>query len=91
MGKPRFAWQSWPSRTATGSDTGGPEDLLALARTHDAVAGRLAEQASRLDPSGSTPALRPLRWMVREHRIKALLLRGRAGCVRDRPPPRALG
>jgi hypothetical protein len=67
------------------------DDLLAHARTHEAVAECLADKAFRLDPSGSSPVFRPLRWMVRDHRIKALLLRGQAACIGSDIPPRAPG
>lgn len=83
MAEPGFASPLWPPRSATASRAAQVEDLLAHARTHDAVAERLAGKATRLDPSDSSPALRPLRWMVRDHRIKALLLRGQAACVRS--------
>lgn len=53
-------------------------DLLWAAQTHEAVADSLADKACRLDPTGALPALRLLRRMVRDHRIKAMLLRGQA-------------
>lgn len=53
-------------------------NLLWGAQTHEAVADNLSDKAHRLDPTGTLPALRLLRRMVRDHRIKALLLRGQA-------------
>ncbi|AWN37771.1 hypothetical protein [Methylobacterium radiodurans] len=88
MADPRFASPSWPLRPGAGSRAPRElDDLLAHARTHDAVAECLADKAFRLDPSGSSPVLRPLRRMVRDHRIRALLLRGRAACIRSDDPP----
>jgi hypothetical protein len=81
MGTPHFASPMRPRRRMEAPDAARMEDLVARARTHDALAGNLAGKASRLDPTGSLPALRPLRWMVCEHRIKALLLRGQAACI----------
>lgn len=92
MGNPRLDSPSWPLRPGAGPRTPRElDDLLAHARTHEAVAECLADRAFRLDPSGSSPVLRPLRRMVRDHRIKALLLRGRAAFIRSSDPPGAPG
>lgn len=63
---------------APSPDAAARTDLLWGAQTHEAVADSLADKVHRLDPTGALPALRSLHRMVRDHRIKALLLRGQA-------------
>ena len=60
-------------------------NLLWGAQTHEAVADSLSDKAHRLDPTGTLPALRLLRRMVRDHRIKAMLLRGQAAALSGTP------
>ena len=66
-------------------DAEARRNLLWGAHTHDAVADSLADKAHRLDPTGTLPALRLLRRMVRDHRIKAMLLRGQAAALNGCP------
>jgi hypothetical protein len=61
-------------------------DLLWGAQTHEAVADSLSDKAHRLDPTGALPALRLLRRMMRDHRIKAMLLRGQAAIADGTAP-----
>ncbi|SDA22590.1 hypothetical protein SAMN02799622_02972 [Methylobacterium sp. UNC378MF] len=68
-----------PSR----SEWDTPADMLLRARTHEALAGSLAEKAARLDPDRARPALYVLWAMARTHRIRAMLLRGHAACGAD--------
>ena len=91
MGKSYPASPTGPLPPAFGSAVATIEDLLARARTHDAVAESLAGKVAWLAPAVPPATLRPLRWMVRDHRIKALLLRGQAACIWVGIEPEALG
>lgn len=76
-----------PMRSAEPSpDAAVRTDLLWGAQTHEAVADSLSDKAQRLDPTGTLPALRLLRRMVRDHRIKAILLRGQAAVANGIAP-----
>jgi len=55
--------------------------LLRSAQTHAAVSDLLAEKAYNLDPTCTRPSLRLLRQMVRDHRIKAMLLQAQAAAI----------
>lgn len=55
--------------------------LLRSAQTHAAVSDLLAEKAYSLDPTCTRPSLRLLRQMVRDHRVKAMLLQGQAAAI----------
>lgn len=91
MAIPSFKDPAGPPRPPASEWETAP-DLLLRARTHEALAAGLADKAAQLDPSQldperMRPALQLLWRMARAHRIRALLLRGRAACGDGAPFP----
>lgn len=83
MGRSNLPSSMRPAQPSPGAEAW--TNLLWGAHTHEAVADSLADKAHRLDPAGTLPTLRPLRQMVSDHRIKAMLMRGQAAALSGAP------